>query len=82
MAPAAASHRWAGFDRPFTAYLSRMNRPSSWLWGTYFVIAFYLGARLKTGDLVVRFGFAFLLFLVIPGIYHLLTKRATKSPDA
>lgn len=59
-----------------------MTKPARWLWGTYFGIAIYLGSSLKTGDLVVRFGVAILLFFVIPGAFHALIRYRQNTPAA
>jgi hypothetical protein len=58
-----------------------MTKPSGWLWGTYYGIAIYAGSSLKTGDLVIRFGVAILLFFVIPGLYYALAARAKAAPQ-
>ena len=59
-----------------------MARPARWPWGTYFGIATYLGSSLKTGDLVVRFGVAILLFFVIPGAFQVLIHYRRNTPAA
>ena len=52
-----------------------MTKPSGWLWGSHFVVAFYFASTLKTGDLVIRFGVAILLFFVIPDAFYARTRE-------
>ena len=52
-----------------------MTKPSGWLWGTYLFVVFYVASTLKTGDLVIRFGVAILLFFVVPGVFYALTRK-------
>ncbi len=44
----------------------------------YFVWALYEGSRIRSGDLGVRFGYAILLFFVIPAPFYLAQRRAER----
>ncbi|MGH7584436.1 MAG: hypothetical protein ACREL5_14545 [Gemmatimonadales bacterium] len=56
-----------------------MPKTNRWLWGTYFAVALYLGSTLKTGDLVIRFGVAVLLFFVVPAPFYFAAHRAKRA---
>lgn len=57
---------------PRTVSMSRELR-GGWFW--YYLIAFYVASRLKTGDLIERFAVAALLFLVVPTLAHIVARR-------
>ena len=59
-----------------------MTKPLGWLRGIYFAVALYLGSTLTTGDLIVRFGVAIVLFFFIPAAFYALTHRSKGVPDA
>ena len=57
-----------------------MTKPARQIYGAYFWAALYLGSRLKTGDLLIRFGVVVVLFVIVPvAFYAFATRLKTAS---
>jgi hypothetical protein len=52
-----------------------MTKPPGGNWWVYYMVAFYLGSRVRTGDLEIRFGVAIVLFFVIPVLVQRVQHR-------